>query len=153
MAGADSDGGSLILSELFDQFGESIERDLLFYYGLDVFDLWDNGSRLTPARTLRLLRNLPDDSHTKAMHSGGAEHIGWSRETAILADLFDAIQVNTHALVMSNTDSKSRNKVEEPKFYPRPGAEQGKRSRKRESNSFAAIAYARLQGNRGGDAG
>lgn len=124
-----------------------MERDLLAFYGVDLFDLWCEGSRVTPDRALRLIRNLPSSAHTTAMYAGGSEYLEWDRTTAVLADIFDAVQGNTHALVMANTDKKNRQKVKEPDPYPRPGAKQ-KRSGSSDS-SFAAIARAKLNARRG----
>lgn len=124
-----------------------MERDFLAYYGLDLLDLFREESHLTPDRALRLIRNLPDESHTVAMRSGGPEFLGWNRTTTVLADVFDAIQGNTHALVLANTDKQGRKKVQEPTPYPRPGADT--QSRKGQSNSFAAMARAKLQSRRG----
>ena len=65
----------------------------------------------TPRMLLALVEGLPAGCVTHAVLSGCPELVGWSREASLLADVWDAVQVNTFASV------GSRKRV--PR-YPRP---------------------------------
>lgn len=67
---------------------------------------------------LALIRGLPDGSWTQALLAEVPELRGWTRETALLADLFDNVSVNTVATGFSG--GKRR-----PFLWPgRPGVKQ-----------------------------
>lgn len=68
----------------------------------------------SPYEVLLLVQGLPEDSLTAALMRGGREYFGWTRLNVQLADLFDALNVNTQAT--GNWRKKP------PKFpiYPRP---------------------------------
>jgi hypothetical protein len=69
----------------------------------------------SPALVLAYAQRLPDDSLTVALASGGRDRFGWGQDRLLLADVYDAINVNTRA-----TGNWGKGKA--PKFdaYPRP---------------------------------
>lgn len=44
-----------------------------------------------------LAQRLPDTSLTVALASGGRAHFGWGTDRHLMADLFDAVNLNTKA--------------------------------------------------------
>lgn len=101
---------------MIDDFGEGLYPDLLFYYGVDLTDVIA-GRGPAPALVVALAQRLPDTSLTVALASGGRAHFGWGVDRHLLADVFDAVNVNTRA-----TGQWGKGKV--PKFpaWPRPTA-------------------------------
>lgn len=69
----------------------------------------------SPVLVLAYVQRLPDTSLTVALASGGRDRFGWGQDRYLLADLFDAININTRA-----TGNWQKGKA--PKFepYPRP---------------------------------
>jgi hypothetical protein len=67
-----------------------------------------------PSLLLSLIARLPPESLTAALQSGGRHHFGWGQTQYLLADLFDALNLNTAAT--------GNWKKDPPKFdpYPRP---------------------------------
>lgn len=51
----------------------------------------------SPRFLLALIHGLPQGSLTSAMLQGSPELVGYSREVSLLADVFDAVSVNTVA--------------------------------------------------------
>lgn len=43
------------------------------------------------------MQRLPDDSLTSALANGGRQHFGWGTDRHLMADLYDAINLNTKA--------------------------------------------------------
>lgn len=68
-----------------------------------------------PSLVLSLVQRLPEDSLTVALANGGREHMGWSTDRALLADIFDAINLNTKA-----TGNWKAGKVPDLPAWPRP---------------------------------
>jgi len=68
----------------------------------------------SPRLVLALIEHLPEDAALVAEARGGGEFRGWTREVAVLADLYDAVMLNTQAT--------GRWKKHPPKLpkYPRP---------------------------------
>jgi hypothetical protein len=58
---------------------------------------------------------LPDDCLTNALAGGGREHFGWGADRALLADIYDAINMNTKA-----TGSWKKGKSPDFPAWPRP---------------------------------
>jgi hypothetical protein len=46
---------------------------------------------------LAAVQALPDDSLTAALSAGGREHYGWGVDRHMLANLYDALNLNTRA--------------------------------------------------------
>jgi hypothetical protein len=62
---------------------------------------------------MALVQRLPDDSMTTALANGGRKHFGWGTDRHLLADLYDAVNVNTRA-------TGQWKKGSEPEFKPWP---------------------------------
>lgn len=81
---------------------------------MDLIETIEGRGR-APSLVLALIERLPDDSLTVALASGNRETFGFGRTAHMLADLYDAINVNTRA-------SGNWGKSGPPKIppYPRP---------------------------------
>lgn len=68
-----------------------------------------------PSLVLLAVRALPDDSLTAALSAGGRDHYGWGVDRHLLANLYDALNLNTRA-------SGNWGKKKPPNLpdYPRP---------------------------------
>jgi hypothetical protein len=57
--------------------------------------------RLSASFVVALIQRLPDESMTVAMRTGGRdkwhEHFGWGADRHLMANVFDALQINTRA--------------------------------------------------------
>jgi hypothetical protein len=62
---------------------------------------------------IALIKALPDNSRFHAAIAGGPEYVGWGKDRHLLADIYDAIILNTRA---------TGNWTEPPDIpsYPRP---------------------------------
>lgn len=87
---------------------------------------------------LGVLGELPDDAATTAAWLGGDDWRGWTRGVGVLADLFDAINVNTRAT------GQWRKKPPKIDAYPRPelSSEAKKHTRKKKRQSVADVRRA-----------
>lgn len=65
---------------------------------------------------MALIEHLPEDAALVAELRGGRQWRGWTRETGVLADLFDAVNLNT---VVSGRWRRHPPKIPP---YPRPDA-------------------------------
>lgn len=100
---------------MIDRAGAGVYADLLRYYKVDLVAAVESGSP-SPRLLLVLIHGLPDGSWTAALLNNNPELRGWTRETALLADIFDNISVNTVATGMGGGPRK-------PYMWPgRPGA-------------------------------
>lgn len=79
-----------------------------------------------PRLVLALTQRLPDDSLTVALMQGGREHFGWGTDRHLLANVYDAINVNTTA-----TGQWKKGKA--PDFPPCPRPETKRKPKKRVS--------------------
>lgn len=61
------------------------------------------------------MQALPDDSLTAALSAGGREHYGWGADRHMMANLYDALNLNTRA--SGNWGKKSPPRLPD---YPRP---------------------------------
>jgi hypothetical protein len=111
----DPAGGSVALAKLFDEFGEAITADFQSVYGLNIVREIEQG--MSPAQIIVLIRQLPLESRTVSARRGGDEFLGWGVDRYMFAQLLDAVQMTTHAVVQSN----SKKKVKAPKPVYRPG--------------------------------
>jgi len=91
-----------------------LAADLLHHYRLDLrdelADLMSGTPSSSPCWLLALIEGLPADGAYAASRLGGAEFRGWSRDTSILADVWDILA----ATAMAGSKKK-------PPTYPRPG--------------------------------
>jgi hypothetical protein len=90
-----------------------VYADLRFYYGIDLVEVIE-GRGPSPFFVMLLVQRLPDDSMTAALRQGGRQYFGWGQERHILADLYDALNLNTRA---TGNWTKKPPKIPE---YPRP---------------------------------
>lgn len=70
--------------------------DLRRYYQHDLAETVA-GRGIRPALVLDLVEGLPEDSATVAAMRGDRQWRGWTQQTRVLADLYDAISTNTRA--------------------------------------------------------
>lgn len=89
-------GGSRQLVQLIDDHGPAVLADLLRYYGVDLRDLWRDGTDLTPRYVFWLVEHLPADSATYAAMKGGAEYRPWTIETYLLAQAVNLLAGANH---------------------------------------------------------
>lgn len=68
-----------------------------------------------PLLCLSFVQGLPDTSYTTALAAGGREFLGWGVERYALADLFDALNLNTKA-----TGNWKPGKIPNFTPFPRP---------------------------------
>lgn len=110
-----ADGGIKQLCDLVDEFGDELEADFTQFYQLDIADVWRG--QLSPRRVLVLAGQLGTvpGSRFRALTLGGADFVGWTRDSEILADVHDAIVDNS--LVTSKV---AGGKPGAPTPYPRP---------------------------------
>lgn len=119
---------------MLNEYGGEITADLLRYYGVDIRDLFTGG--LSPRRALALVENLPIESATYSVRiaEGERSSMGWDRNSYLLAEVVDALQILHTTLVRVNTQNPK--KVKNPDPYERPGTKE--RTRKANtSNPFA----------------
>lgn len=90
---------------------------MLRYYGVDLVKAIRTG-RPGPALLLSLIAALPQGSMTHALLAEDRALLGWSREAAVVADVFDAVYDNMVGTSMAKFKQK-------PKPYPRPGHAKG----------------------------
>lgn len=77
-------GGSVELGQLIDKHGKALAYDLQTI-GVDLRDLWRDGSTLTPRWVLWLAEQLPDDSAFVASCRGGRRWRAWNFNNQLLA--------------------------------------------------------------------
>lgn len=83
------------------------------------------GRGLSPSLVILLVKRLPDDSLTAALMHGGRQFFGWGSDRYILADIYDAINVNTTA-----TGNWKKGKQPDIPSYPRPSDEEKKKKKR-----------------------
>lgn len=93
-------------------------------------------SGFSPRKVLALVRQLPPESATIASLRGGDHFRGWGLDQYFYAALIDAVRENTYAVIAAN--SKKKPKPPEPVQRPE------QRKPKAQTNSFAAMAGARI---------
>lgn len=95
------------------------------------FDIWDAIDGRVPVRqAVTLLGRLPHEPQSvwRAKQLGGPElkeyskYLGWDASVYTLADLIDAVNLNTHTLTSINSPEGA--KLPEFKPYPRPDFEE-----------------------------
>jgi hypothetical protein len=117
-------------SELRRQLEENPdwEGDLLALYGFDIWDAIDG--RVPIRRAYALLGRLPHEPQSiwRAKELGGSElkdyskYLGWNAGVYTLADLIDAVNINTRTLQAINSPEGTQ--LPEFKPYPRPDFEE-----------------------------
>lgn len=89
---------------------------MLRYFNIDLNEVIA-GRGPAPSLVILCVQDLPDTSLTWALIQGGREFHGWGRERHMLADIFDALNVNTQA-----TGNWAKTPPSFP-HYPRPSLE------------------------------
>lgn len=77
-------GGSVKLGQLIDEHGPALLYDLQAI-GVDLRDLWRDGTTVTPRYVLWLVEQLPESSATVASMRGGPQHRSWTTEAHLQA--------------------------------------------------------------------
>jgi hypothetical protein len=90
---AEATGGSAQLVKLIEEYGSALIADLRSVYGVDIRDLWWDGSRLTPRSVLWLVEHLPESSATIAKAKGGPRHRPWTSEAHLMALVANLLHV------------------------------------------------------------
>lgn len=78
-------GGSVQLGKLIDEHGQAVLYDLRAHCGIDLRDLWRDGSDLTPRYVLWLVGQLPPESALWASQRGGSQWRPWPIGNQLLA--------------------------------------------------------------------
>ncbi|WP_382307277.1 hypothetical protein [Herbiconiux sp. UC225_62] len=123
-------GGIDGLCGLIDEHGVELRGDFQEFFQLDLVDVW-RGS-ITPRRALDLAESLfsvPRSRYRAAVM--GDRWLGWSSETAVLADVFDAVRD-----AMTSNAEIWGGKISAPK-YPRPAAKPDMPASKAASSTIA----------------
>ncbi|QFG04600.1 tail assembly chaperone [Mycobacterium phage Keziacharles14] len=109
-------GGSRTLAELVDDYGDCIFADLWSEYGVDLGDIFVPESRLTPRKTLILIKELPISSRFFAEKQGGPQFRGWDESRYTMVAIVNAVRALQYTYIAAH--SKSRPKA--PASYPIP---------------------------------
>lgn len=101
------------------------ESDLLALYGFDIWDAIDGRAPIRRAYSLISRLGYEPKSIWRAKQLGSeletqAHHFGWDSNSAVLADVYDA--VNQLTLTLMSVNSPEGAKLPELEPYPRPGA-------------------------------
>jgi len=118
VGGGDPVGGSAELARLIDRYGECLVADFQSEYGLNLAQLIHQEAGHSPKTVLALVQQLPMGSRTISAIRGGEQFVGWDADRYLLANIFDAIQANTYAIVAAN--SAKGKKPKPPKPIDRP---------------------------------
>jgi len=93
---------------------------------------------ISPKRAVALIKQLPHGSRFVAAQRGGPQYIGWDFDRYLRAALVDAMNNNTHAFIMANTDKKKR-KPKAPKSVPTPDVVKAEEEAKKSGqNAFSS---------------
>ncbi|ALA48133.1 tail assembly chaperone [Mycobacterium phage Phlei] len=132
-------GGSRVLAELIDKYGEAILCDLLQYYRVDIRDLFREEDPLSPRYVLALVLNLPKDGAFHAARRGSREYRGWDEDRYALVALVNEMKANNHLFTLAHSDPKKR-KPKPPEPFPTPDTETKPQAPK--PGSFAGMLIA-----------
>lgn len=66
------------------------------FFDIDLVDVVE-GRGPAPVLVIAAVQALPDYSLTAALSAGGRDHYGWGVDRHLLANLYDAINLNTRA--------------------------------------------------------
>lgn len=109
-------------------------------WGIDIRDLWIEGSGLTPRKVLVRLSLLDDSSAYWAAKRGGAKFRGWTTERYTNYLTIDLLQYILYTLQKAN----GAKNVKKPDALPRPDNKK-ETAKKRGQGMFAAQALAALR--------
>lgn len=100
---------------MIDEYGEGLYPDLRKYFDIDLVEVIA-GRGPAPSLVILCVQDLPDTSLTWALIRGGRQFIGWGQDRHMLADLYDAINVN------SQVSGRWAKKAPDFPDYPRPNS-------------------------------
>jgi hypothetical protein len=100
---------------LIDEHGSALAYDLAAL-GIDIRDLWRDGSRLSPRYVLLLVGQLDDTSAFSASVRGGPEFRPWSLQNVLLAASVNLL----HNANGQRAGKKVRPLIEPPKNKAKP---------------------------------
>lgn len=117
-------GGIKSLARLIDSHGGALEYDLLTRTGHDIDDI---GRTLSWGALYSFVKNLgPDSALAREMYPEEARWASIVKTNAILADIYDAIMMQTSIIIALRTGKQPK----EPTPYPRPGNKAKKENEK-----------------------
>lgn len=90
-----------------------------------------------------MVKRLPDESLTAALMQGGRQFFGWGTNRYMLADVYDAINVNTTA-----TGNWKKGKQPDIPAWPRPSNEKKEEKGKKKRTSVKDV-FNRFQTRKG----
>ncbi|QFP95092.1 tail assembly chaperone [Gordonia phage MinecraftSteve] len=133
-------GGSRVLAELIDKHGGAILSDLLHEYGVDLRDMFDDDTILSPRYVLNLIVNLPETSAFYASRRGGHQYRGWDIERYMLVALVNGQRMANYMFQLANRDPKKSSVPPAPEPFPVPDEMDKKKKPAPKPGSFAAVA-------------
>lgn len=85
-------------------------------YGFDIYECFKGKASVQVA--MEYVNRLPFEPNSlwRANQLGGPEHMGWSVDTYKMADLIDAVQINT--VVSANVGSRKQPTMPDPVYRP-----------------------------------
>lgn len=113
-----ADGGILELRRQL-KLNPEWESDLLGLYGFDISEVFRGKAPISSAWAYLQRLAFEPRSLWRAKQLGSLEHVGWSEDTYMLANLIDALQVNT--VVSANLGGSKAPEMPDP--IRRPGDE------------------------------
>ncbi|QGJ97068.1 tail assembly chaperone [Mycobacterium phage PetterN] len=147
-------GGSRLLAELLDKYGEALVADLRREYQLDLRDLFDDEDPLDPEYVLWLIPGLSIDSAFVAERHGGPQFRGWTPSTYAQVATANGIRGLQYAYILTHIDKKAI-RPNPPEPYPIPARDTDKSSKPvtPKPGSFAGIAASMMAAARRQKAG
>lgn len=88
--------------------------------GVDIRDLFDNESRVTPTYVLWLVEWLPEESAFVASRRGGQQHRAWTAEMHVAVTMMDVLKQANY--------QRGEGKGKAPKPTPRPAERTARRT-------------------------
>lgn len=141
-------GGSRVLAELIDKYGEVLIPDLLSEYGVDLRDLFRPSWPLSPRYVLSLVLALPMGSAFTAERRGGQQFRGWDETRYALVCAVHELQAIGHMYVLAHIDQEKTAKPKTPTPFPTPDTSEDRQATRPKPGSFAGIAASMLAAKR-----
>lgn len=140
MDGRHPSGGSLQLGELIDKHGQYLAADLMETYTVDIRDVLDADSGVTPRWLLVLIGGLGSKSRYAAELNGGQQFRGWDLDRCVSVYSLETLR----AIQWLYTAAHVERKPQFPKPFPIPRDRRPKEKTPDKPGSFAFIAKSRL---------
>ena len=128
MDGIEPAGGSAALASFIDQHGEVLLADLLFYYGVDLRDLFRAERPLSPRFVLALIMYLPLGSAFVAERRGGQEFRGWDHSRYAMVDAANSLRSIQHLYLAAHIDRRKARVPKPPEPFPTPEETRSKKA-------------------------